>query len=84
MVVEVERMMKYSTYIWYLVGPLESESPASCKTPATSIDSIHQNNQPRRNKKSWKKIKLQTNCIMFPWPRYAKSRAKRGRLGTKS
>ena len=31
---------------------LESASPASCKTPATSIDSIWPNNQPRRNKKS--------------------------------
>ena len=83
MVVEVQRMMKYSTYIWDLAGALELESPASCKTPATFIDSIHQNNQPRRNKNR-KKIKLLTNCIMFPWPWYAKSMAKRGRLGTQS
>ena len=32
-------MMKYSTYTWDLVQALESASPASCKTPATFIDS---------------------------------------------
>ena len=35
-------MMKYSTYTWDLVQALESASPASCKTPATFIDSICQ------------------------------------------
>ena len=44
----------YSTHTWDLVQVLESASPASCKTPATSIDSIHRNNHPRRNKKSWR------------------------------
>ena len=32
------------------VASLQSASLASCKTPATSIDSIRPNNQPRRNK----------------------------------
>ena len=34
------------------VWALESATPASRKTQATSIDYIHPNNQPRRNKKS--------------------------------
>ena len=33
-----------STYTWDLVRALESASPASCKTPATFIDSIRPNN----------------------------------------
>ena len=33
-----------STHTWDLVRALESASPASCKTPATSIDSIRPNN----------------------------------------
>ena len=41
-------MMKYSTYTWDLVRTLDSASPASCKTPATFINSI------RPNKKSEK------------------------------
>ena len=40
------------TYTWDLMWALEATSRASCKTPATSIDSIHPNNQPRRNRKS--------------------------------
>ena len=49
-------MMIYSTYIWNLVQALESATPVSCKTPATSIDSICPNNDPRKNKKFWKRI----------------------------
>ena len=45
--VEVSGMTKYSTYTWHLIQALESASPASCKTPATSIDFVHLNNQPR-------------------------------------
>ena len=36
--------MIYSTYTWDLVQALESALLASCKTPATSIDSICSNN----------------------------------------
>ena len=49
--------MKYSTYTQDLVRTFESASLASCKAQAVSIDSIHQNNQPKRNKKSKKKDK---------------------------
>ena len=44
-------MMKYSTYTLGLVRALESASPASCKTPATFIDSIRQtiNLEKRKN-----------------------------------
>ena len=42
---------------------LKSASPASCKTPATSIDRKHPNKQKGRNKESRNKIKLQTNRI---------------------
>ena len=62
--------MLYSTHTWDLVQALESASPASCKTPSTSIESIRSNNHPRRNKKSWKKIKHLINCIILPWPTY--------------
>ena len=55
--VEVQGMVLYLTHTWDLVQALESASPASCKTPATSIDSICPNNHLRRNKKSRKKIK---------------------------
>ena len=34
--------------------------------------SIHPNNQPRKDKKFWKKIKLSTNCMVLPWPTYTK------------
>ena len=39
-----------------LVWALRSESPASGKTPATFIDSIHLNNHQGRNKESRNKI----------------------------
>ena len=45
-------MMKKSTYTWDLVRALGSASPASCKTPATFIDSIRPNNQPGKKKKN--------------------------------
>ena len=48
---------------------LESASPASCKTPATSIDSIHPNNCPRsKKKKEKKKDQLSANHIILPSP----------------
>ena len=71
----------YSTHTWDLVQVLESASLASWKTPATCIDSIHPNNHPRRNKKSWKKIKLPTNCIVLIWSTYTDSKPKRCTLG---
>ena len=43
-------MMKYSTYTWDLAWALASASPASCKTPATFIDSIHPNKSPEKTK----------------------------------
>ena len=77
-----ESVKNYSTYSWDLVWALGSASSASCNTPATSTDSISPNNQPRRNKKSPKKIKLPANCISLPWPTYTEPRANRDRLGT--
>ena len=62
---------------------LESASPASCKTPATFIDSIRPNNQPgKKSKESRNEIQLPINRIVLPWPTYTKPRAKRGKLGT--
>ena len=58
-------MMKYSTYTWDLVQALESASPASCKTPATFIDSNGQKKQPGRNKESRNEIHLPTNHIIW-------------------
>ena len=49
---EVQGMMLNSTHTWDLVQALESASPASGKTPVTSIDFIDPNNHPRRNRKS--------------------------------
>ena len=46
---------------------LKSASPASCKTPATFIDSIRPNNQPgKKNKESRNEIQLPTNRIVLP------------------
>ena len=39
-----------STDTWDLVRGLESASPASCKTPATFIDSIRPNKQAEKTK----------------------------------
>ena len=75
-------MMKQSTYIWDLVRSLESASPASCKTPATLIDSICPNNQPGKNKESRDEIQLPTNRIVLPWLTYKEPKAKGHRLGT--
>ena len=68
-------MMIYSTYTWDLVRPLESASPASCKSPATFIDSIRPNNKPEKSKESRNEIELPKNCIVLPWPMYAEPRA---------
>ena len=59
-------MMLYSTHTWDLVQALESASPASCKTAATSVASIRPNNHTRRNKRFRKKTKLPTNHIVLP------------------
>ena len=67
---------------WDLVRALESASPASCKTPATYIDSICPNSQPGKNKEPRNEIQLSANRIVLPWPTYTEPRAKRGRLGT--
>ena len=75
-------MMKLSTYTWDLVRALESASPASCKTPATFIDSIRPNNQPEKSKESRNEIQRAANRIVLSWPTYTEPRAKRDRLGT--
>ena len=75
-------MMKYSTYTWDLVWALEAASPASCKTPATFIDSTHPNSSPEKSKEPRNEIQLPTNCTVLPWTTYREPRAKTGRLGT--
>ena len=55
-----------------MVRALESGSPASCKTPATFIDSIRPNNQPGKNKESRNEIQLSANRIVLRWPTYTK------------
>ena len=77
-------MMKYSTYTWDLVRAFESASPASCKRPATFIDSICPKNQPEKSKEPRNDIQLPTNCIALPWCTYTEPRAKRGGLGSQS
>ena len=69
-------MMIYSTYTWDLVGALESASRASCKTPATFIDSIRPNNKPEKSKESSNEIQLPTNCIVLPRPTNTEPKAK--------
>ena len=73
--------MKYSTYTWDLRWALESASSASCKTPATFIDSICPNNQPEKTKEPRNEIQLPTNCIVLPSSTYTEPRAKTLRLG---
>ena len=85
--VKVHGMLYSAQTFEYLVWALESASPASCKTPATSIDSICPNKHPRNKhkflkKKKKKKIKLPTNHIVLSWAMYREPRATRGRLGT--
>ena len=75
-------MMIYSTYTWDLVQALESASLASCKTPATFIDSILPNIEPEKSRESRNEIQLPTNRTALPWSSYTEPRAKRGRLGT--
>ena len=48
-----------STHTWDLVRALESASPASCKTPATSIDSIRPNNHLAEKKNPEKRSNTQ-------------------------
>ena len=48
-----------STHTWDLVWALESASPASCKTPATSIDSIRPNNHLEETKNPEKRSNIQ-------------------------
>ena len=69
---------------WDLVRALQSASPDFCMTPATFIDSICPNNQPRKNKESKNEIQIPTNHIALPWLAYTEHRAKRCRLGTQS
>ena len=45
---ELQAMMIYWVCTWDLVEALQSASPASCKTPATSTNSICPNNHQRR------------------------------------
>ena len=61
---------------------LESASPASCKTPATFIDSTHPNNQAPKNKESRQEVQLPANWFVLPWPTHKEPRAKRDTLGT--
>ena len=60
-------MMLYSTHTWDLVQTLEPVFPASCKTPATSTDSIRPKNHPRKNKRFRKKTKLSANRIVLSY-----------------
>ena len=48
--VEVQGITLYSTHTLDLMWALESASPAFCKTLATSVDCIHPNKHPKRNK----------------------------------
>ena len=75
-------MMKYSTQTWDLVQAFESASPASSKTTATFIDSIHPNNKPEKSKERRNQIELLTNRIVLPLSMYTEPRAKRDRLVT--
>ena len=76
------RMMKYSTYTWDLVRAIQSAFPASCKTPATLINSICPYNSPEKRKEPRNEIQLPANPIVLPWPTYTDPRAKRGGCGT--
>ena len=51
--------MKNSTYTWDLVPALESAYRASCKTPATFIDSIHPNKKSEKTKNPEMRFKFQ-------------------------
>ena len=64
------------------LGPgatLHSAYPASCKTPATFIDSIHQNNYAKTSNKLRYKIQLPRNAIVLSCSTYTEHRTKRGR-----
>ena len=63
--VKVEGMMKYKTYTWDLVHALESAFPASCKTPATSIESIRPISQPWKYKKNPEKSSNYQQIILY-------------------
>ena len=75
-------MMKHSTCTWDLISALEPAFPAVCTTRATSIDSIHPNNQSRRKKIFRKKTNLSTKRVILPWSTYTEPRTKRGKLKT--
>ena len=77
-------MMKYPSYTCDLVPALELASPASCKTPATFIDSTYPNNYHKKATNTKIEIQLPTNHIVIPWPTYTEPRAKRGRLRTQA
>ena len=47
-----EEMMFYSGDTWDVVRALDSTLPTSCKTPATSIDSISQPKQSSKKKQN--------------------------------
>ena len=70
-------MVKCSAYTCDIMLPLDSAFPASFKTPTPSIDSIRPNNQPTKSKKSYKTIKLLTNCIKLIWSTYTELRAEK-------
>ena len=57
--VKVYWIMLYSIHSWNQVWTLVSTSPASCKTPVTSIVSICPNIHPRRNKNPEKRSNSQ-------------------------
>ena len=61
-------MMKHSTCTCDLLPTLESASPASCKTPATFIDSRCQNDKPEKGEEPRNENQLPTNCIILPRP----------------
>ena len=69
---EVQGMMRNSTYTWDLV-----------QAPATCIDSIRPNKKPEKSKEPRNQIQLPSNRMMLPWSTYRELSTKKGRLGTK-
>ena len=57
----------FNLHLRSTTGP-ESASPASCKTPATFIDSICQNDKLEKGKEPRNENQLPTNCIILPRP----------------
>ena len=57
--------MLYSTHTLDLVWALESRCPASCQTPATSIDSIRPNNNHYEETKNCEKRSNSHHIVLY-------------------